>query len=215
MKKLKTFESYLSDKMISVKEKFNKLKKIIDFIEKYKLKYFIISTETPNGDYLFEEIHKENGNYFLEYESYENKKTTNHNTEITELTKSVVDKLLFVCENEQRFTVEFHLSYVSDIDVIINILKAHKEPIEFTEWIFGMLIENDLQEYSNSYKFQNLLFSTHPEAFNIFMNECIESQKNSQNKDWEPLKIAPGIEKKFKNLFDGYEVYLNAKKYNL
>jgi len=60
-----------------------------------------------------------------------------------------------------------------------------------------------------------LLFSTHPESFNIFMDELIESVELSKGKDWEPLKIAPGIEKKYKNLFDDYEVYKSSKKYNL
>jgi len=214
MKNLKTFESYLSDKMKNVQDKFNKLKKIIDFINKYKLEYFIISTES--NDNMFEEISKnEDGDYYLTYNSYEGKKETSHETEISQLPYAVVDDLIATCEKTYRFTVEFALESSGNINMFINILKNYKEPIKFTGWMFSMLIENDLQAKSNTFNFQDLLFSTHPESFNIFMDELIESVELSKGKDWEPLKIAPGIEKKYKNLFDDYEVYKSSKKYNL
>ena len=84
----------------------------------------------------------------------------------------------------------------------------HKEPIKFTEWMFSMLLENDLTEEANSFNFQNILFKTHPEAFVSFMDECIDSKKRSieMGGKWEPLKIAPRIRTNFKHLFDDYEV---------
>jgi len=215
MKNLKTYESYLSDKMKLIRDKFTKLKKILDFMNKYKLPFFVVAMETPNGDFMFEEIHKEGDNYYLLYEDYrDNSKQVS--IELTQLDNDVVDELLDVCEKYYRFTIEYHLEtgLSSDIENYIRVYKTHKEPIKFTQWMFSQLLEQELQDDANGYKFQDILFSTHPEAFDAFMDECIDSEKRSKG-EFEPLKLHPKIKLKYKNLLDDYIIKQDGKKYNL
>jgi hypothetical protein len=216
MNHLKLYEGYLSDKMKVIKDKFNKLKKIIDFIEKYNLNPFIISMESNN--YQFEYIEKDsNDDYILEYIDYtiRKKEKKEIRQKLIDLPDFIIDELITTCETT-RFEVETHLEMgVQNIDIFINILKKHKEPIKFNEWMFSQLVENCLQVEANTFKFQNILFSTHPEAFTAFMDECIDSQERSNEYNFEPLRIAIGIEKKYKKLVDDYKTLKDSEKYNL
>jgi len=221
MKTLKTFEGYIDDKIVALK----KLKKFIDFMEKYKLKYFTIGNTDPDENYQFEYIEKTDDGYDIEYIDYtqgEEKvgfrgkkyKSKEIKCGLLELPNKVVDALMKAC-GDVRFTIEYHLEMVAgDIDDFINILKIHKEPIKFTTWIFGLILENDEQEKGNSFKFQDILFSTHPEAYKAFIDECFDIRG-----DYEPLKVNPRILKKYKNLLGEYyhkkEVEYEAGKYNL
>jgi len=213
MKNIKTYEGYLSDKMKVIKDKFNKLKNLVDFIEKYQLQHFGISAESPN--FLFEYIVKEEDGFYIEYESYDsNNKSKSNKVELTELSNDVIDELLDLCENDDILDIERHMEMgLSNIQEWERILKNHKEPIKFSEWMFGMILENDYQKDANTFKFQDLLFKTHPEAFVAFMDECIDSQERTTG--FEALRIAQGIEKKYKSLFDDYKTLKDSEKYNI
>jgi hypothetical protein len=76
--------------------------------------------------------------------------------------------------------------------------------------MFGMFIENGHQKEVNTYKFQNALFTSHPEAFIPFMNEATDVRG-----DYEPLKLNPRIKVKFKKLWEEWNMKKQAKKYNL
>ena len=188
----------------------NKLKKLVDFIEKYDFKTFVIAME-HNG-IQFEDISKDKyGDYILEYVIGE--KTIKQS--LIDLSDDIIDDLIECCEQYGRFEVESHLEIGIGIDPFIKILKKHKEPIKFNGWMFGMIIESDLQDKVNSFEFQNILFSTHPEAFTSFMDEYLEEKERAKKYHFDPLEIAPGIEKKFKKLFDDYKTTKDSEKYNL
>lgn len=210
---LKTYENYLNDNFKEIKNKYSKLLKIVNFIEKYNLKDFIISAE--EGDYMFAGIYIKNGKYFLDYEYYYDNKSIQKKTELSKLDNDVVDNLLKACEENDRFDIETHLEMgITDIDTFITILKKYKKPIKFTQWMISLLLEYNLENEANKFEFQDILFDTHPESFEIFMDECIDSQRRSKG-EWEPLRLAPGIKEKYKNLYDKYELKQNAKKFNV
>jgi hypothetical protein len=213
MKHLKIYEGYLSDKMKVIKDKFNKLKKIVDFIEKFELKYFNINIES--NDYFFNYIKKDtNGDYFLDYEIIKTSESARHY--IVDLPINVIDDLITNCEQESIFEIQTQLEIgIGDIDTFIKILKTEKNHIKFNTDMFSELIENELQDDANSFKFQDILFSTHPEAFTSFMDECIDGQKRSKKHNFVPLKIAFGIRKKYGKLFNDYKILKNSEKYNL
>lgn len=220
MKIVKTFEGYIDDKIKSLK----KLKKFIDFMEKYKLKYFTIGNTDPDENYQFEYIEKTSDGYDIEYIDYTQEeqvvlrgkryKEKEVKCGLLELPNKVVDALMKAC-GDVRFTIEYHLEMIAgNIDEFITVLKIHKKPIEFSTWIFGQILENDEQERGNSFEFQDILFSTHPEAYKTFIDECFDIRG-----DYEPLKVHPKILKKYKNLLGEYyhkkEVEYEAGKYNL
>jgi len=211
MKIVKTFEGYIDDKIKSLK----KLKKFIDFMEKYKLKYFTIGNTDPDENYQFEYIEKTDDGYDIEYVDYTQGEEKEVKCELLELSNKVVDALFTTCDDGHRFTIEYHLEIIAgNIDEFITVLKTYKKPIEFSTWIFSQIIENDEQERANSFEFQNILFSTHPEAYKTFIDECFDIRG-----DYEPLKVHPKILKKYKNLLGEYyhkkEVEYEAGKYNL
>jgi len=225
MKTLKTFEGYIDDKIVALK----KLGKFIDFMEKYKMKYFVIGNTDPDENYQFEYIEKTSDGYDIEYVDYtqgEEKigfrgkkyKSKDIKCELLELPNKVVNALLLACKG--RFDIEYHLEMIAgDIDNFIKILKIHKEPIKFSTWVFGQILENDEQERANSFIFQNILFSTHPEAYKPFIDECFDSLVRSKKHDFEPLEVHPKILKKYKDLLGEYyhdkKVEYEAVKYNL
>ena len=192
MKHLKIYEGYLSDKMKVIKDKFNKLKKVVDFIEKYDFESFVIAME--HNDIQFEYIEKDsNGDYFLEYVDYNISKKTIKKY-LVDLPDDVLDSLIECCEQYGRLEIENHLEIGLNINTFINILKKHKESIKFNTYMFSILVESSLQDKVNTFKFQNILFSTHPEAFTSFMDECIDQQERSKIHKFEPLRIAPGMQ---------------------
>ncbi|MCF7866771.1 hypothetical protein K9M18_05035 [Candidatus Woesearchaeota archaeon] len=216
MENLKTFEGYIDDKIKSLK----KLKKFIDFMEKYKLKYFTIGDTDPDENYQFEYIEKTSDGYEIEYVDYTQGDSKDITCGLLELPNNVVDALFVTCDDGHRFTIEYHLEMIAgNIDEFIEVLKIHKEPIKFSTWIFGLILENDQQERGNSFEFQDILFSTHPEAYKSFIDECFDSLVRSKKHNFEPLKVNPKILKKYKNLLGEYyhkkQVEYEAGKYNL
>ncbi len=210
MESLRTFEGYIDNKIKSLK----KIKEIVDFIEKYNMKYFVIAMEMEDDDYMFEDIRKHNGVYKLEYVDYAYSKK-GRLVDLLKLSEDVVDSLYRCCKENSRFDISFHLETgISSIEEFINILIVSKKKINFSKWIFSMLIENDLQEEANKFKFQDILFSTHPEAYKPFIDECFDITSN-----YVPLKIHPRIKIKYKELLGEYlyksEVEYESEKYNL
>lgn len=214
MVNLKTFEGYIDEKINALK----KIKKFIDFMEKYKLTYFVIGNTDNDENYQFEYIENDKESYTVEYMDYTGESDSEYKRDLINLPNEVINALYQACED--RFDIEYHLEILAgDMDHFIEILKIHKKPIEFTEWIFGMILENGEQERGNSFKFQDILFSTHPEAYKPFIDECFSSLKRSIEHDFEPLKVNPKILKKYKKLLGEYyhqkEVEHSAEKYNL
>jgi hypothetical protein len=211
MKKMMKFESYIDDKITSLK----KVKKIVDFIEKYKFEYFVIAMENEEDEYMFEDIRKENGVYVLEYINY-NKSDKIKITDLLLLPTEVIDSLYRTCNENHRFDVGFHLEMgIGSIDMFINILKIHKGKIVFSKWIFDMLIESDLQKDANGFKFQNILFSKQPDSYKMF----IDSSFGSLDGDYDPILVNPKILKKYDGLLGEYYqqklMEREAKKFNL
>ena len=71
----------------------------------------------------------------------------------------------------------------------------------------------ELADDVNSFKFQDVLFSTHPEAFNVFMDATEYVSKDGEYKS--PLKLNPRIKKKYHDLYEKYIMEQEEKKYNL
>jgi len=214
---LKTYENYLKDKLESLK----KLVKVVSFMEKNKLTTFIMAFET-NGGILFNDItKKDDGKYYLEYESgygpigpSGRRKVLTHVEELSVVPDNVIEDLMKNWEDISSIERLLELGF-SDIQSLINIYKANKKPIKFNTWMFGMLVESDLQKEANKFEFQNVLFSTHPEAFEVFADECQDGLERSKEYNFEPLKLHPRTKIKFKKLYDNWILKQNAKKYNL
>lgn len=215
MKHVRLFENYINDKIKSLR----KLKKITDFIEKYDMQYFVIAMEAEDDNYMFEDIRKVDGVYKLDYYDYNvNKNYSDVKpklVEITNLPNEVVDSLYRCCEKYHRFDIEYHLETDADPEFFINILKKYKKEIKFSKFMFDHFIDNEKQTFINSFKIQDLLFSTHPEAYKAFIDSCF----SSIGYDYEPLKLHPKILKKYDKLLGEYYhqkmVEYDSKKYNL
>lgn len=216
MKHLKIYEGYIEEQLNNIKNKLNKLKKIIDFIEKYDFDYLTLTAESTNSDYVFETISKKQGDYYLSYDDYtEPNNGQIKNESLLNLSDKTLDELVKTCDDSILSIDRLLEIGLVDIQQYISIFKKHKEPIDFSQWMFSILIENDLQDEVNTFKFQDVLFSNHPEAFSLFMKECEESQEKSKGRNWDPLKIASGIKEKYKKLFDKYQMEKDSEKYNL
>jgi len=217
----KVFEGYVDDKILALKE----LKKIIDFMEKYKMQHFEVGNEYK-GLYHFEYIEKTNDGYIIEYIDYtQDKQGYYHGKDIKqirsyincgllELPNKVIDALMETISD--RWNIEYHLEMITgDVDEFLNIIKIYKEPIEFNTWMMSLFIENDQQDNVNNFEFQNILFSTHPEAFDSFMDECVDGKHRAKSHNFEPLKLDPKIKTKYNNLFDKWNMKHQSKKFNL
>lgn len=214
MKYLKLFESfYINDRIKHLK----KLDPIIDFMEKYKMDYFVIGNIDKNENYQFEYIEKKENEYFLEYTDFGSEITykkyngttgKRYNDVVVELFKlpnKIINSLLEVCEN--RMDIEYHLEIgTENVDNFLNMVLNHDKPIEFNEWIFINFIENDLHDDINKFSFQNKLFTKHPESFKYFM---LVSDKHDE------LKLHPKIKDKFKDLYTEYDINKKSKEYNI
>jgi len=216
--KLKTFEGYIDKKIKSLK----KIKEIVDFIEKYELKYFVVAMDMEDDGYMFEDIRKDNGVYKLEFYDYNvtlhYSKVQARLVDLLNLSDVVVDSLYKCCKEYQRFTIEFHLETgIDSVESFINILKKHKKEIEFTSWMFGMMLENEHD--ISDYKFQDVLFKTHPEAYKPFIDEIFDGLKRSDDGKGYGLTIHPKIKTKYKGLLGDYyhqkEVEHESGKYNM
>lgn len=215
MKHLKIFESYyINDRVKHLK----KLDSIIDFMEKYKMDYFVIGNTDKNDNYHFEYIEKKEDEYFIEYIDYSKPSSTyrKHNgaigrkyddivIELFKLPNKIIDILLEVCKD--RMNIEYHLEIGTEsIDMFLNMVLNHDKPIDFNEWIFVLFLENELQDDVNKFDFQNKLFTKHPEAFNSFMS-VVDKQQD--------LKLHPKIKNKFKDLYNEYDINKKEKEYNI
>lgn len=218
MKHIKIYENYITDKIKNLR----KFSKIVKFMDKYKIPFFI-SWDTP--DYFFHKVYydkDDNNKIKLDWEDYTQGETKTRDTEISQLPTDVIDQLVVVCGTNDRFNITAHLENDYGCENFIYIIKKHKEPIEFSGWMFSLFIEHDKEDEVNSYKFQNTLFTTHPEAFNVFMDEVIDSKKRhkemvdeGRKPTWKPIRLNPRIKTKFKNLYDTWEAREEGKKYNL
>ncbi len=208
------FESYIDDKIKSLK----KIKKIVDFIDKYDMEYFVIAMEMEEDNYMFEDIRKQDGVYSLEYIDYNNVSNPSNAkgrlVDLLSLSDEIVDSLYRCCDEYGRFEVEFHLEMDSDTDEFINILKKYKKEIKFTDVMFINFLDNDLQDEINEFKFQDVLFSTHPESYKKFINVCFDNLNDNLS-----FKLHPKILKKYKGLlgkyYDKKDMEYNSSKYNI
>lgn len=217
MKILKTFESY-KDNINNKIKSLRKIKEIVDFIERYDMTYFVVAMEMEDEDYMFEDISKDGDVYKLEYTNY-NKSNKSRRVDLLQLPDEDVEVLYRCCKEFHRFDIEYHLETGVEVETFINILKKYKKPIKFNSWMFGLFLENDKQDEANSFKFQDILFLTHPEAYEPFIDECFDSLVRSKTHNFEPLKLHPKIRTKYKDLLGEYyhkkEVEYEAGKYNL
>lgn len=207
MNKLKTFESY---KTLLDNSKNEIIEKILNIIEKWRLPYFSIGSEYDN--YLFESIEKKDGKWVLTYEYYINGVTKSTEKELYSISPAILIELDDVCERDDRYKPEHHLETISEngeLDVFINILKVVKEPIDFSGWMFSSFGESgDYEDTVNTYKFQDTLFSTHPESVGVFIKEMEDSERRGKEHNYVPIKLNKRIEKKYKWLFQNNDIGL-------
>lgn len=196
---IKTFETYEDSKKIEIINKF------ILYMNKYEINKFYIGLPLNNNEANINLIHKTKENKFkLRYTLIDNYNYIEYDEELYHLTYSFINSIYELCKN-QSGRIEYQLSH-TDFDNFINILKNCKRNIKFNEKMF---VSNKM----NDFKFQNILFKTHPEAYNVFLDKCFNSNL------YIHLYIHPDILIKYDDLLgDYYEQKLQeqkVKKYNL
>jgi hypothetical protein len=199
---IKLFEDY-----IDVYE-IDKINTFISFMEKYKISEFIINSDLNNKFINSIKFNKRYKKYVL---NYQNNNKPYCEVELLSLSSSFINDLYDLCKTEDLFNIENQLNSTSiDFDNFVNILKNCKEKINFNKDMFITLCDNGFVEDINKFDFQDILFSTHPESYKSFLDECFPTLE---------IILHPKILIKYKSLLGDYYkqkfIEQKAKKYNI
>jgi hypothetical protein len=207
--------------MIKLFEEYTKIDKIdtfINFMKQYKLTEIIIDSELDK--YIINSIkfNKRYDKYVLNYQAINRPYIE---VELSSLSSSFIDNLYVLCKTEDLFNIENQLNSTSiDFDNFVNILKNCKEKINFNKDMFTSLCDSGWVEDINKFNFQDILFSTHPESYKPFLDECfLHLEYKNDDPTLEEMVLHPKILIKYNSLLgDYYKQKLmeqKAKKYNI
>jgi len=210
---MKSFKNYIQKKKSDFNSKVNSITPIINFMNKFKLKYFIIGNDDDN--YHYEDIENINDTYILSYESYEQKKK-----ELFDLDVEFLKNLLKMLYNSKRLDEDIIFEVYRDYDIILNAFIVIEKKIiishfSFLEWMDVDDLDTDFP--INSYGFQKTMFSHHPEVFDKFMDAIKQNKENIKLGEYtfDELILHPKIKKEYKDLLDKYLKKEKSKKFNL
>jgi hypothetical protein len=189
--------------------------KITRFMNKYKLKYFLIGNEIKIDRFSFyiacfekSNEYDAKGEIYLDYEySLDTGYSINGRKDpIDKLPSNLLSGVFDDIKKNNRMTPEYLLETTDgDINILKKVLRYTKEEIDFTPWHFDILYESGREEELMEELFQSLLLKTHPEAIEVFLS----------NKD---VYFLPSVVNMFPHLKDRIEDMMlkrESEKYNL
>lgn len=212
MNMIKSFNLYVDENYASYFEQEKKkiIEKIKRIITKYNLEYFLISNEIEidkDLTYFVDSFNKRDNDIFINFELYfQNHFTENDSKKVENLSPILLMKIWDFVEEKGFTNPDYILETLqgANIDAFKAVLNKTKNEINFNPWIFELFWEAGNEKELDKLDFQNILFKTHPEAVESFLEAG--------------SKILPSIIKKYPNIeerIENYNMKKNSKKYNL
>lgn len=206
---IKNFKLYVAESYASYFEQEKKkiIERIKTLIIKYNLEYILIYTEIEVDNDIACYVNSFNNTIDSVYLDYESHDLQVKFEKIENLSPLLLMKIWDHIEKHNLTDPAALLESLQgeNVDAFKTILKKTKQKINFNPWIFELFWEaGNEKELDNELYFQDILFKTHPEAVESFLEAGAEILP-------EIVKRYPNIEERIEN----YNMKKNSKKYNL